>query len=239
MSAPIWTGCVRDAGAIDRALRHELFHSPAGSHDRDSTTFDFRSGDDSPPRHSGELFEDLGRSVSNVSILALGLMPVLTGYWLVEVFAFFLPPLRRLRHANPEGRAKLDRAARFVALVFASAQAYFTAQGIQAMAIDGVGFRISVPLVALTLVAGVCIQFVAARIITERGLGNGLVVLTAASALHHFVGESKDVLHRASRSTQQLWRSCFFRPLCNRGVCRERASWPFSRPAHSSRSNWR
>src|SRR5258706_9850392 len=61
---------------------------------------------------------------ANVGVFSLGLTPVLTAYWLVEIVAFLVPRWSRLRHAGPEARAPLDRAARVVALLLAALQAW-------------------------------------------------------------------------------------------------------------------
>ena len=58
-------------------------------------------------------------SRANLSVFALGIQPILTAYWIVEVVAFLVPRWSRLRHGNPEGRAKLDSAVRILVLVLA------------------------------------------------------------------------------------------------------------------------
>jgi SecY len=128
-------------------------------------------------------------SRANLSVFALGLQPILTAYWIVEVVAFLVPRWSRLRHGNPEGRAKLDSAVRILVLVLAVTQALGMALSLKALGDGqvGLGFSISVPLVMMSLVGGVCIQFVAARIISTHGLMNGFVVLFGASLLRGIV----------------------------------------------------
>lgn len=125
-----------------------------------------------------------GRDQSALGIFALGTDPILTAFWLVELVAFFVGPLKRLRNGSPEGRAKLDRAVGVLALLLASVQAYAGARSLESIEStfrDSTASEISIPLVTLTLLGGVCVQFVIARAITKRGLLNGFVALSGAS----------------------------------------------------------
>ncbi len=55
-------------------------------------------------------------SARTTGVFALGILPILNAFWLVEVVAFLVPALSRLRH-HPDGRAKLDRASRVLAVL--------------------------------------------------------------------------------------------------------------------------
>jgi preprotein translocase subunit SecY len=138
------------------------------------------------PGMPAEVVEQTGGSHANVSVLALGITPILSAYWMVEVIAFLVPRWSRLRHGNPSGRTKLEGAARLLALVLASLQAFGMAISLQAIAKDvpsGVGtseFSVSIPVVMLTLVGGVCLQVVLAQIITRHGFLNGFVTIFGA-----------------------------------------------------------
>src|SRR5262245_39912903 len=63
---------------------------------------------------------------SNLSVLALGILPIAYGYMLVEIAAVVVPPLEPLRH-HPEGREKLTRVATWLTLVLAAVQAWMVA----------------------------------------------------------------------------------------------------------------
>lgn len=116
---------------------------------------------------------------STLSLFALGVMPVFSGYWVVEVVAFLVPRLSRLRHENPEGRLKLERAAWVVALVLAAIQAYSLSLTLNSFT-GGSGAVSAVSLV-VSLVGGVCVQFVLAQFITRQRLMNGFLALLVAS----------------------------------------------------------
>ena len=144
-----------------------------------------------------EVIQRVPGSHANVGVLALGIMPIVTAYWVVEVIAFLVPGWRRLRHGNPEGRVKLDRAARVLALVLAAFQGFGIATQLGALSsLDGAATStgVSIPLVMLSLMGGLCLQFVAARLISQRGLANGFVVLLAAGQLGGLLESGREAL---------------------------------------------
>jgi hypothetical protein len=125
---------------------------------------------------------------SHLSVFALGVGPVLTAYGIVELTAFLVPRWSRLRHGNPEGRLKLERAACAVAIVLAALQAFGVAQSLAHFG-DGFDFMTAgfdAPpqwLVVATLVGGVCVQLVVAQIISRQGIVNGFVMLSVVEAV--------------------------------------------------------
>lgn len=118
-----------------------------------------------------------------VSAGALGLLPVISSYALVEMAALLVPSLRRARHAGPDGRSKLHRIVALVALLLAVFQAY----GIDAMlrneSLAGAGTATRL----LTMTAGTFLLWGAAQLVTRHGLGNGVVWLTSVSVLRSAV----------------------------------------------------
>ena len=55
--------------------------------------------------------------IERISIFALGLMPYVSAYILVEILSLFIPPLKRLRTGDFKGRMKLKKIALFVTLL--------------------------------------------------------------------------------------------------------------------------
>jgi preprotein translocase subunit SecY len=132
--------------------------------------------------------EMLGALAPNVSIFALGIMPALTAYGIVELAAFLVPRWSALRHGNPEGRAKLARAARAVAIALAVFQAWGMATAIAGLdkvssPFSGPPDLPSSPVIVATLVGGVCVQIVVAEVITRQGIANGYVLLTVVESI--------------------------------------------------------
>ncbi len=133
----------------------------------------------------GGLAEQAHVSAARLGVFSLGIVPLVSAYQLVEVIAFLVPSWSRRRHGDPRFRAKLELAVHVVALALAAIQAFNVARYLRSLGVDSpvdVG-HISVPIVVLTLVGGVCLQIVLAKTITRMGLANGVAVLLGAGVL--------------------------------------------------------
>lgn len=134
-----------------------------------------------------------GPARANVSVFALGVTPIVSAFWLVELTAAAVPRLRHLRDGRPEGRAKLTTAALGLTLLLALLQAYATAtQLTHALSSDGLFAdvaTVSLPLSVVSLVGGVFVTLLAAELVTRQGLVNGLVATMAMSLLRGFVAD--------------------------------------------------
>lgn len=123
-------------------------------------------------------------------LFALGLTPVLSAYWLVEVTAAVVPRWSRIRHAGPAGRAKLDRAVGIVSVVLTLIQAAGVALTIKDIGdIAGGSIHLHVVVLVASLAGGVCVLVVAARLLSRYGLLNGYITLVAAEMLARALGE--------------------------------------------------
>lgn len=137
-----------------------------------------------------------GSSVS-FSVVSLGLVPIVTGFFLVELAAWGGPRWRPLRAGGLESRRRLRRAALVSSLVLSLVQGFFVSRSLLAS-----GARIPmadaelvspelgswfVPLAMLSLTAGVCLMVGLARAIERHALGAGFSLLTAALAAVHLV----------------------------------------------------
>jgi preprotein translocase subunit SecY len=120
---------------------------------------------------------------SYVTILALGILPYISAYMLVEIFALFAPPLKKWRESDYRGRIKLRRVGLVATFFLALLQGYNIAVGIEGMADgmmvpnSGMGFRL---LVSLTLTTGTFLLIWMADLITTKGIGHGISVLIFA-----------------------------------------------------------
>jgi hypothetical protein len=128
--------------------------------------------------------------IATVSLGALGLTPFLSAFLVVELIALVVPALRPLRHAGPEGRAKLQRASVVVAGAFAVYQAFALVQWGQAVnalssLADGPMAKIQ-PMAAV--LAGAGALYATTVLVDRRGLGNGFSVVLVGSWLPGLVG---------------------------------------------------
>jgi SecY len=125
-------------------------------------------------------------SARQLSVVAVGVMPILTAFTLVEIVALAIPRLRWRRH-DPRGRAALGQAVCVLSIAIAAAQGYFIAVYIEAMSQHigfvlwpGLGFRLAA---AVTLTTGTLLLGALAGVIREHGLGNGYGAILVASGL--------------------------------------------------------
>lgn len=140
----------------------------------------------------GEMVEmvGIGADLPVLSAFSLGLWPVISAFIIVEIIALLVPPLRRLRHAGPAGRAKLLRATYPLAIGFALLQAYFITSWLMTIAPFPGGPTLlrnpsasTMGLTVLTLAAGPAAYVAIAMLIDRRGVGNGYSVILAIGGL--------------------------------------------------------
>ncbi len=113
-----------------------------------------------------------------VSILALGVVPLLTSFVAVEIMASIIPPWRELRD-TVAGRRKLGLAVAIVAVLIAATQAFFVTVSLEGLNRGGAEVfdeRLFWPCVA-ALAAGPMLLALLASLISTRGLGNGYAVM--------------------------------------------------------------
>jgi len=118
-----------------------------------------------------------------VSILSLGIDPLITGFLLAELFSLLTSPGRRWRQGGVAGRAMINRMALIVSLILAAAEALNIARvaeyvvnpsGMPAVANPGALFTL---LTVLTLTAATAAVFAFAQFLSAYGVGNGFVLL--------------------------------------------------------------
>jgi preprotein translocase subunit SecY len=128
-----------------------------------------------------------GQRPDQLSVVALGLTPALSAFFLVEIVVAAVPRWRPLRTRGPIERARLRRAALILTLVLSAVQAYFISQWLngnmsQFSRYGMGGDPISPLLVTTTLVGGVCFVLAVAWLVDRWGLTSGFSVLMAVPA---------------------------------------------------------
>ncbi len=130
-------------------------------------------------------------AVSRVSIVALGLSPILSALIAGEFLKLAAPPLYGLED-NPSRAHTFSRAVLILGLFFAAFQAYGMTVALEAVQLPGgmaiieepgTMFRLSY---MLTLVAGVALTYWLAEIITRHGIGSGFWVMLLAGQVWAF-----------------------------------------------------
>lgn len=124
-----------------------------------------------------------GPFVERVSVCALGVLPYLTAYMIVEMLSVFIQPLKSWRTEGCSGRGKIKRVALLATFLLALCQGYGVAHGLEGMfgpvgekiiRNPGLSFRL---ISALTLTTGTFITIWIAELITRKGIGHGISIL--------------------------------------------------------------
>lgn len=131
-----------------------------------------------------------------VSIVALGIAPIMTATLMVEIVAALVPRWRHLRHGGTTGRAKLQQITDILTVVVALYQSYALATLLQDYVILFNRGTQSVLFLMTTLTAGTMALKYLADFVSARGLVNGYGLFIGAAAVLD-AGEEL-ISHRAS-----------------------------------------
>lgn len=130
-----------------------------------------------------ELNTLFGSFRGNISIVALGIMPFVSAYMMVEICSLFIPFLKKHRVGDYYGRKVLDKYALILTFFLSVIQSNSIIQGLEGMSSPS-----GVPILVLnnkleflalqfTLVATVFLLLYLAEIATKNGIANGISLL--------------------------------------------------------------
>lgn len=125
-----------------------------------------------------------GGTLSNISIVMLGLGPYITAIIIMQLLTMIFPSLERLYKEEGEaGRQKFNQYARILTVPLAALQAYAMLTLLQKQQ----AITISSPIVLLasviTITAGSLLLMWLGELITEKGIGNGVSLLIFAGII--------------------------------------------------------
>lgn len=129
-----------------------------------------------------------GGSLANATIFALGILPFINAFIIMQLLTLVIPALERLSKEGDEGRRKLTQITRYFALVLAAVQAIGIVVGWKSAIVNVFSFEsgwdnpyLTMIGIIIILMAGSCMVMWLGERITEYGVGNG-------SSLIIFVG---------------------------------------------------
>lgn len=148
-----------------------------------------------------------GRGIQEVSIFALGIMPYVSAFIVVQLASFVVPKLGGLATDGAARQTRLNQYARILAAILAAFQAIGVASALAAVpefvTMPGLLFEATT---VVTLVAGALLLTWLAEQISARGLGSGALVILAfgvAGSLPHLLALALDMYH--SGELELLW----------------------------------
>jgi len=146
---------------------------------------------------SGTIFDILnlfsGGALSRASVFALGIMPYITSSIIMSLLVKAVPTLEAMQKEGESGRRKINQYSRYGTVVICLLQGFMLAltleggfgRGASIVINPGWTFRI---ITILTLSAGTMFVMWIGEQITERGIGNGISLIIAASILVRLPG---------------------------------------------------
>jgi preprotein translocase subunit SecY len=133
-----------------------------------------------------------GGALSEMSVMALGIMPYISASIILELLTVVVPYLEKLKKEGEQGRKKIIQYTRYGTVILSMIQGFGIAVGLERMSgpggamvvpVGGWGFRI---LAVITLTAGTAFLMWLGEQITERGIGNGISLIIFAGIVARF-----------------------------------------------------
>jgi preprotein translocase subunit SecY len=133
-----------------------------------------------------------GGALSNMSVMALGIMPYISASIILELLSVVVPYLEKLKKEGEQGRKKIIQYTRYGTVILSAIQGFGIAIGLERMTspegamivpVPGWSFRL---LAVITLTAGTAFLMWLGEQITERGIGNGISLIIFAGIVARF-----------------------------------------------------
>ena len=157
-----------------------------------------------------------GGALSRMSIFALGVMPYISASIIIQLMSHVVPTMERWRKEGEQGRRRITRYTRYLALVFATFQGTGACLALQGQAAESNLLYYTGPSFVftgtLTLVTGTMFLMWLGEQITERGIGNGISLLIFAgivSGLPGAIGGTIELARIGEIPTLALILLCF------------------------------
>jgi len=129
---------------------------------------------------------------TTISVFALGVMPYLSAYFLVEIFSLFVPFLRKLRSGDYEGRCKLRRLAFCMTTLFGIRQGHSLVRWMEGTKAPNGAIILPIEstyeyvILLAVLTVGVLSLIFVAELISKYGIGNGISIIILAETCAKF-----------------------------------------------------
>ncbi|UCF56777.1 MAG: preprotein translocase subunit SecY [Deltaproteobacteria bacterium] len=133
-----------------------------------------------------------GGALSQMSVMALGIMPYISASIILQLLTVVVPHLEKLKKEGEQGRKKITQYTRYGTVILSIIQGFGIAVGLERMSspggamvvpIGGWGFRL---LTVITLTAGTAFLMWLGEQITERGIGNGISLIIFSGIVARF-----------------------------------------------------
>jgi len=133
-----------------------------------------------------------GGALSQMSVMALGIMPYISASIILELMTVVVPHLEKLKKEGEQGRKKITQYTRNGTVILSIIQGFGIAVGLENMSGPGGGMIVPFPgwgfrlLTVITLAAGTSFLMWLGEQITERGIGNGISLIIYSGIVSGF-----------------------------------------------------
>ena len=143
---------------------------------------------------------------AHLSIFGVGVRPIVFGLAFAEMARLSIPPLARWAAGAQDRSERLSRAARIIALALAAFQAMEMAKVMERLddiaLSPGPMFRLGI---VVAIVGATAFLIWLARVMTERGIGDGMLVLFAAPFVAHLPNDAAYGVEIVRTGLAPLW----------------------------------
>lgn len=160
-----------------------------------------------------------GGSLQNGTLFALGIVPIINAYIIMQLLTLIIKPLEELSKRGEEGRQKITQITRYVAILLAIIQGigiviswnnvgniipiFKTVQGAEN---NQVALAFTMIMIIIFLTAGSCLVMWMSDRLTEVGIGNGSSLIIFVGILSGFFTGLIDEFQLISDEPTQVWR---------------------------------
>ena len=161
---------------------------------------------------SNQIFQLLsmmsGGSMQYLTLFALGILPFINSFIIMQLLTLIIPPLERLSKQGDEGRQKITIITRFVAIGLAVVQAIGVVvaykEYITPMFGETNGWLTAIMIIALLVAGSTVVMWLGERI-TELGIGNGTSLIIFSGILSSFGLALVNTIPVISEDITKIW----------------------------------
>lgn len=158
-----------------------------------------------------------GGSLQNGTLFALGIVPIINAYIIMQLLTLIIKPLEELSKRGEEGRQKITQITRYVAILLAIIQGigiviswnnegYITPIFQTGSETNTVALAFTMIMIIIFLTAGSCLVMWLSDRITELGIGNGSSLIIFVGILSGFFTGLISEFQLISGDATQIWR---------------------------------
>lgn len=124
-----------------------------------------------------------GGTLSNFSVLAVGINPYITASIVMQLAGMVFPKIKELQKEGESGREKLNQYTRYLSLPLAVGQSVSVLALLRSTGLLGETTPLVLITMILSLVAGAMIVTWLGELVTEKGIGNGISMILFAGIM--------------------------------------------------------